>query len=444
MANVENQTFTGDRRGNALGAVVTKKIKQRFERVLAGFQDGQLSLTWPDGTSAVYGTRSSKTENNANVVLHSYLPLRRLITDGQLGFAESYMQGEWSTEHLPNLFSLIMRNEANIGPATRGGRFSRAMNIWQHRKKRNSIGGSQRNIAYHYDLGNDFYRLWLDQSMSYSSALYLRDNDSLTKAQQNKIDRITRMLAPEAGANIVEIGCGWGGLAHHLAQNAHVNITGVSLSKEQLEYANAHNKVTSDCSKVSDVLNTDQSNALNINVNNSDAGSVPSPGSSSFEYCDYRDIDGKFDHIVSVEMFEAVGKQYWETYFNKLSSLLDSGGTAVIQTITLAENRFDAYLARPDFIQRYIFPGGMLPTKPLLTKLVEQAGFELEQAHWFGESYAKTLAAWREKFELASKEVLALNFDERFLRMWRYYLVYCETGFQIGHTDVGLLKIRKL
>ena len=143
-------------------------------------------------------------------------------------------------------------------------------------------------------------------------------------------------------------------------------------------------------------------------------------------------------------MFEAVGQQYWETYFNKLSALLESGGSAVIQTITLAENRFDAYRARPDFIQRYIFPGGMLPTKPLLTQLIEQAGFELEQTHWFGESYAQTLAAWREKFELASKEIKALNFDDRFLRMWRYYLVYCETGFQIGHTDVGLLKIRKI
>jgi len=444
MADVDNQALTDDRQGTALGAVVTKKIKQRFERVLAGFRDGQLSITWPDGTSAVYGTRSAKAENNASVVLHSYLPLRRLITDGQLGFAESYMQGEWSTDHLPSLFSLIMRNEKYIGPATRGGRLSRLMNIWQHWTKRNSVGGSQRNIAYHYDLGNDFYRLWLDRSMSYSSALYLESDDTLAKAQQQKIDRITEMLAPKAGSNILEIGCGWGGLAQHLAYDAGVNITGVSLSKEQLEYANIYNKVAGPDSHEPINSTTEQFNADKPETNNLSLGERPSPGSSSFEFCDYRDIKGKFDHIVSIEMFEAVGQQYWETYFNKLSALLDSGGSAVIQTITLAENRFDAYRARPDFIQRYIFPGGMLPTKTILTQLVEQAGFELEQTHWFGESYAQTLAAWREKFELASKEVMALNFDERFLRMWRYYLVYCETGFQIGHTDVGLLKIRKV
>jgi len=166
MAEVDNQTMDDGQHRNYLGAAVTKKIKKHFERVLAGFQVGQLSLTWPDGTSSVYGNRSERAEQNANVVLHSYLPLRRLITDGQLGFAESYMKGEWSTDDLPGLFALIMRNERHIGPVTRGGTFSRCLNIWQHWKRRNSVGGSQRNIAYHYDLGNEFYKLWLDQSMS--------------------------------------------------------------------------------------------------------------------------------------------------------------------------------------------------------------------------------------------------------------------------------------
>lgn len=443
MAEVDNRTLTQDRRSNALGAVVTKKIKQRFERVLAGFHDGQLSLTWPDGTSAVYGRRSTQSNKNASVVLHSYLPLRRLITDGQIGFAESYMQGEWSTDDLPSLFSLIMRNEKNIGPATRGRRFSRIMNIWQHFTKRNSVGGSQRNIAYHYDLGNEFYQLWLDQSMSYSSALYLKQDDTLAQAQQNKINRITDMLAPTTGSNILEIGCGWGSLARHLACKTQATVTGISLSKEQLNYANAFNKVTEpDSAKLKESV-TDRLTVDKNAVDHTNEDESQSIGSSAFKYCDYRDLNGKFDHIVSIEMFEAVGQQYWETYFNKLSDLLNSGGSAVIQTITLAEDRFDAYRGRPDFIQRYIFPGGMLPTKKLLIQLVEQAGFELEQSHWFGQSYAQTLVAWREKFEQASREVVALNFDERFLRMWRYYLVYCETGFQMGHTDVGLLSIRK-
>lgn len=419
MADVDNQTMDAEQRNNALSAVVTKKIKQRFEKVLEGFQDGQLALTWPDGTSNVYGGRSDRAEYNAGVVLHSYLPLRRLITDGQLGFAESYMRGEWSTDDLPSLFSLIMRNEQHIGPVTRGGALSRVLNIWQHWTKRNSIDGSQRNIAYHYDLGNEFYKLWLDQSMSYSSALYRTGDETLEQAQQNKIEQIATMLAPDAGANVLEIGCGWGSLANKLSSQSNVNVTGISLSEQQLDYANVHNK-------------------------NSDVASSDAQGGTRFEYCDYRDVEGKYDHIVSIEMFEAVGEQYWETYFNKLALLLDSGGTAVIQTITILEDRFDAYRSRPDFIQRYIFPGGMLPTKTLLTQHIEQAGFALEQHYWFGDSYVKTLAAWRTRFEQASRDVMAHNFDERFMRMWRYYLVYCETGFDMGHTDVGLVKIRKL
>lgn len=419
MADVENRTMVAEGHSNALGAVVTKKIKQRFERVLAGFQDGQLTLTWPDGTSGVYGQRSDQAEHNASVVLHSYAPLRRLITDGQLGFAESYMQGEWSTDHLPNLFSLIMRNDQHIAPATEGGRLARVVNLWQHWTKRNSAGGSKRNIAFHYDLGNDFYKLWLDQSMSYSSALYLSGDETLEQAQQNKINRITELLAPEPNSTVLEIGCGWGALANELSHKSKANVTGISLSEQQLEYANANNETA------------------DINVS-------AVTGSRSFEYCDYRDVKGKFDHIVSIEMFEAVGQQYWDAYFNKLAELLDSGGTAVIQTITILEDRFEAYRSSPDFIQRYIFPGGMLPTKALLAEHCEKAGFVLEQQHWFGESYAKTLAVWRTRFEQVSKDVLTLNFDDRFIRMWRYYLVYCETGFDIGRTDVGLIKIRKM
>jgi len=329
------------------------------------------------------------------------------------------MRGEWDTEHLPNLFSLIMRNDQRIRPATQGGRFSRWVNLWQHWTNRNSHSGSQRNIAFHYDLGNAFYRLWLDDSMSYSSALYLSDTDTLASAQKNKMNRISDLLAMSSGAKVLEIGCGWGGLARQLATDSGVDVTGVSLSSEQLEYAREHNRVDG--------------------VKGADRNSR-----TRFEYKDYRDIKGKFDHIVSIEMFEAVGEQYWDTYFNKLHELLESGGTAVIQSITINENRFDDYRSRPDFIQRYIFPGGMLPTKALLAEHVQRAGFKLEQSQWFGDSYARTLSAWCERFEKVSNDVLTMNFDERFVRMWRYYLVYCQTGFNIGRTDVGLLKLRKL
>lgn len=413
MVDLDNQTLDSSNRAS-MSAVVTKGVKSRFEKVLNGFLDGQLTLTWPDGSVNVYGQRGA-SDHNAAVRLRSFQPLRRLITDGQIGFAESYMRGEWESDDLAALFSLIMRNEHRIGPATRGGVVSRLSNMWQHRNKRNSIRGSQRNIAFHYDLGNDFYQLWLDKSMSYSSALYTDDSESLAQAQQNKIDRIVGMLSPESGSTILEIGCGWGALAHQLAIKTNANVTGVSLSAEQLAYAQSNNHISD--------------------------GKL---GSTQFHHKDYRDVAGKFDHIVSIEMFEAVGEQYWSTYFNKVNSLLSDGGTAVIQSITLREDRFEAYRSRPDFIQRYIFPGGMLPTKTLLKQHLERAGLVLEQQHWFGESYAKTLKAWRDRFEQVTSDVLALNFDERFVRMWRYYLVYCETGFATGHTDVGLLKIKKV
>ncbi len=429
MAEVENQSLITSSGVTGVGAAVTKRIKHRFEQVLHGFQEGQLSLVWPDGTTNVYGERSSLVEQNADVVLHSYQPLRRLITDGQIGFAESYMRGEWSTESLPNLFSLIMRNEARIGPATRGGRFARLGNLWQHWTNRNSYRGSQRNIAYHYDLGNDFYQLWLDKSMSYSSAIYHSADETLEQAQQNKLDLIEQLLEAKDGAKVLEIGCGWGSLAKRLARSSNANVTGVSLSAEQLDYARAHKQA-------------DRSEPA---VSASHSGKPKEQtGMTQFEHTDYRDVKGKFDHIVSIEMFEAVGEKYWNTYFNKLNELLESGGTAVIQTITIMEDRFNAYRSRPDFIQRYIFPGGMLPTKTSLQKQIDRAGFVLEHDQWFGDSYARTLAAWRERFERASQDVVNMDFDERFIRMWRYYLVYCETGFSIGHTDVGLLKIRKV
>jgi len=379
MAEVENQSLVRNSAGSSVSAVVTKSIKHRFEQVLQGFQDGQLSLTWPDGIINVYGQRSDSADQNASVVLHSFQPLRRLVTDGQIGFAESYMRGEWDTENLANLFWLIMRNDQRIRPA---------------------------------DLGNAFYRLWLDESMSYSSALYYSDSESLASAQQNKINRVAGLLAMTSGAKVLEIGCGWGSLAHHLATDSGADVTAISLSTEQLEYARKHNCVESS------------------NGNNGRSR-------TRFEYKDYRDIKGKFDHIVSIEMFEAVGERYWDTYFKKLYELLETGGTAVIQSITIAEDRFDDYRSRPDFIQRYIFPGGMLPTKSRLLNHVERAGLSLEQSQWFGDSYARTLSSWREQFEKVSKEVLSMNFDERFVRMWRYYLVYCETGFNIGRTDVG-------
>ena len=241
-------------------------------------------------------------------------------------------------------------------------------------------------------------------------------DETLEQAQIAKLDQVVDYLNPKPGSRVLEIGCGWGAMAHRLAKVAGCKVEGISLSHEQLRYAQEHNAVEAN----------DQS-----------------PVATCFRHQDYRQVEGTYDHIVSVEMFEAVGEKYWTTYFSRLNALLDSGGTAALQVITIAEERFDEYKGKPDFIQRYIFPGGMLPSKTHLRELVDSAGFDLVDSCWFGHSYARTLRLWKERFEQVAREVGAQGFDERFLRMWRYYLSYCETGFKFERTDVGQLLMMK-
>ncbi len=396
---------------HALGSL----IGRRFDHLLDGIQHGQLRFTWPDGHTTVHGQKSDDLSENAHVTLHSFKPVRQMMINGENGFAESYLRGEWSVDNLRNLFTLIMNNESQVADITTGSWYARLANSIRHQRNRNSLSGSRRNIEFHYDLGNQFYELWLDPTMSYSSARYLGD-DSLEQAQQHKLEQVVSYLDPSPGARVLEIGCGWGAMAHKLATAAKCHVEGISLSHEQLRYAQQHHHV---------------------------APEDESSGSTSFRHQDYRQVAGTYDHIVSIEMFEAVGEQYWDTYFSKLHELLERGGTAVLQVITIAEDRFDEYKASPDFIQRYIFPGGMLPSKTHLQELVDKAGFDIVQTDWFGSSYAKTLKVWRERFDLVSRDVQTQGFDDRFMRMWRYYLSYCETGFNFERTDVGQLLLTK-
>ncbi len=384
-------------------------LVKSITHLLKDIKNGRIQVRWPDGSTTEHGQGGQRVD----VVMHSTSPIKQLFFDGHNGFADAYFQGHWSCSDLTALFGIVMHNEALFSGTLPGKWLARIKNVFHHFSKRNSIAGSKRNISFHYDLGNDFYKLWLDPSMSYSSALYEQSNDqgklSLEQAQLNKLERITSLLKPKTDAQVLEIGCGWGALGNHLVINADCNVHGVSLAQTQLDYANRR--------YVDPRL--------------------------TFEFRDYRDISGRYDHIVSIEMFEAVGMAYWNTYFDKLSELLTDTGTALLQVITIDEDRFEGYRKKPDFIQRYVFPGGMLPTKTHLSELADSAGFDIVETQWFGASYAETLRQWKNTFEESLDEVRALGYDEAFIRLWRYYLSYCEIGFMVESTDVGLVLLTK-
>ena len=330
--------------------------------------------------------------------------LSRVIMRGDLGFAESYMAGEWDTNDLTALLKAIGANES--GSRIRQGLFSERMRERvRHALRSNSRHGSRRNIAYHYDLSNDFYTRWLDPTMTYSSAIFDEPGLSLEAAQQRKYQRLLDALEARPGDHILEIGCGWGGFAEEAARRG-CRVTGVTLSREQLAFArNRIRKAGLD-------------------------------GLVTLEFRDYRDIAEEYDHIVSIEMFEAVGERYWPLYFEKIGACLRPGGKAALQIITIDGSAYQYYRRRTDFIQRYIFPGGMLPPVERLEQLAQDAGLAIEERYLHGHDYARTLKHWHRAFDACRDEISALGFDEGFRRMWKYYLSYCETGFLLGRIDL--------
>lgn len=345
------------------------------------------------------------------VHIHRWRALARLALGGDAGFSGAYVDGDWSTPDLMRFFELVTLNEPALRRSTVASSPARLLARLRHGARRNTKRGSRRNIAEHYDLGNDFYRPWLDDGMSYSAALFSGD-ETLEEAQDNKLRRIAEMLELDGGERVLEIGCGWGGLAEHLVRKNGCDVTGVTLSEEQFTYAGAR---------------------LWPEIES---------GRAEIRLQDYREVSGRFDRIVSIEMFEAVGQAYWETYFQTLRRRLSADGVAVLQVITIAEERFENYRRSPDFIQRYIFPGGMLPTKTHLRDLAVKAGLLVSSELSFGDGYAKTLAEWRRRFRTAWSGLEPLGFDQRFRRMWDYYLAYCEAGFSIGATDVVLIQLK--
>jgi len=330
---------------------------------------------------------------------------------GDLGLARAYMDDDCRSPDIKALLDFGAQNEAALAKATSGSFLSRGLERLRHARRANTRTGSPRNIAAHYDLGNEFYALWLDDGMNYSSALYAREEQTLEEAQGAKLDRIAEILDLKPDHRVLEIGFGWGPLVERLIECHGCHVTGLTLSTEQLDFAQARLR----------------RRALAQN--------------SDLRLQDYRDVEGRYDRIVSIEMLEAVGERYWPTYFDKVQQALTDTGVAVLQAITIAESRFANYRRQPDFIQRYIFPGGMLPTMDVIRREAARAGLRLTAHESFGGSYAKTLAEWRGRFMHMWPAIEALGFDLHFKRMWEYYLSYCEVGFQAGAIDVSLLKL---
>jgi len=407
-------------------------VQARFGNILDGFRNGKLEVVWPDGSVTQHGEPCSSddlagfgtTENPVIVSFNNYEPVRGLALRGSMGWAESYMDGSWNTNSIIALFLLFLKNENSFPSSVNGSKLSRLANSLTHRWNRNTLKGSKRNISSHYDLGNEFYQLWLDKSMSYSSGYYQDSTQSLSSAQQNKMNKVVEAVNPDRGDRVLEIGCGWGAMATALAKQSGCSVDAISLSEQQLQFARNLNKGFT-------------------NAGPTDEGADQSAGDVNFEFRDYRHVEGVYDHVVSIEMFEAVGREYWSDYFSKLQQVVRKGGRAVLQVITILEDRFETYNRKPDFIQKYIFPGGMLPTKSLFEEYAESHGFQVSNAEFFGNSYALTLRDWRHRFENSLNEVSEQGFDDRFCRMWNYYLAYCEAGFTTGSTDVGIWTLTK-
>ena len=394
---------------------VNDKFQQSFEIVaekfLSKIRFGELIVTFPSGlTKSFKGTNGDEI---ADLKLHNYKFISKIIKRKSIGFAESYMDGDFSTSDLTKLLLISYKNEKYFLHNLKSNIFFNMYSKFKHFLNENTKKQSKKNIEYHYDLGNSFYDKWLDQSMTYSSAYFDKDNQNLYDAQISKYYQIAKSLNLNENSKVLEIGCGWGGFSSYIAKNFKSKIDAITISKEQFEYAS--NKI--------------QQEGLGEKV--------------SIKYSDYRDVDNKYSNIASIEMFEAVGKKYWEKYFSIVKKSLGDSGKAVLQIITIDDQRAINYHRQPDFIQQYIFPGGMLPTKKNLEDINYKVGLEFKEIKSFGLSYAKTLNLWNQQFQNSWEELAQLGFNVRFKRMWEYYLSYCETGFLSKSTDVSHFLINR-
>lgn len=372
---------------------------------------GTLTVIFPNGRTRTIG--NAHTGEHATLRLKNFKVVAEAAQRGLIGFSSAYMKGDIESDDLTALFRFFLQNEPVLNKANKGFFHRAAGDLHYHVSRRNTLEGSKKNIAEHYDLGNDFYGEWLDPSMTYSSAIFTSGDQTLEQAQLAKYRRVADMAGITEGSSVLEIGCGWGGFAETVARDYKANLRGITLSAEQLKYG--------------------QERLARQGLDDR----------ATLVFEDYRHTQGQFDHIGSIEMIEAVGEDNWPSYFQTVHDRLKPGGTAAIQAITIREDQFDGYRAGPDFIQRYIFPGGMLLTKTVMQEFGDRFGLVLENVDTFGLSYAKTLALWRERFLERWPVIAPLGYDEHFKRKWVYYLSYCEAGFAEGTIDVGIYQYRR-
>ena len=378
-------------------------FKKLVEKELEKLSWGKIKFKFNDLIEKSYVGKQSGLESN--IIINDNSVYKDLIFRGDLGFAESYISKKWETSNLNSLLKILLKNQQLNKKKWKPNFYNKIIENVNFVLKKNSLNQAKKNISFHYDLGNDFYGSWLDETMSYSSALYKNKNIDLKQAQEQKYKSIIENLDIKPHSSICEIGCGWGGFIKQIKKDKiDASIDGYTISNQQFNYTKKNHKNT------------------------------------FFE--DYRNIENKYTNIVSIEMFEAVGQKYWKTFFEKLNSMIDKNGTACLQIITINENSFSKYLSNVDFIQKYIFPGGMLPTKSILSNLFKDYGFKLYHKISFGYDYSRTLMEWKKNFN-NNWEQISFNFDERFKRLWNYYLDYCETGFSLDHTDVTQFYLKK-
>ena len=386
-------------------------FRTALQAIARNWAVGSLTFVMPSGRELHVSGREPGP--HGRLIVHDFRFIRRALASGDIGFAEGFMAGEWDTPDLPALLSVFAANWAEQSHVTMGHSLARALNLFRHALRANSRRGARRNIHAHYDLGNTFYTRWLDPTMTYSSARYERPGQPLSEAQTAKYRALAKAMDLRAGQSVLEIGCGWGGFAEFAAREVGAEVTAITISEEQFRFAKAR-MFAQGLSEKADI-----------------------------RLVDYRDVEGRFDRVASIEMFEAVGEQYWPAYFGKIHDCLTPGGRAGLQIITIREQDFEEYRRRADFIQQYIFPGGMLPSEARLKPLTDRAGLAWTAISRFGHDYAETLAEWRRNFEAAWTDVQRLGFDERFRRLWTFYLSYCEAGFRTGRTDVVQLSLAR-